>query len=64
LVGDNELGILVSPGDSQSLADGLLAILQDPKARTQMAQAARVRRKQWYWDRLVHEFVRVYDIAA
>lgn len=60
LLNDGELGVLVPPGDSQALADGLLTILQGPRARARMAQAALACREQWYWDRLVHDFVSVY----
>lgn len=63
LLHDGALGVLVRPGDSQALADGLLAVLQDPAGRARMAQAALARREEWYWDRLVHDFARVYDQA-
>ncbi len=61
LLGEEQPGVLVTPGDSQALAEGLLAVLQDPQGRTRMTQAARVRREQWYWDRLIHDFVQVYE---
>jgi glycosyltransferase involved in cell wall biosynthesis len=64
LLRDGKLGVLVAPGDSQALADGLLAILRDSKARDRMAHAALARREQWYWDRLINDFVQVYDKAA
>lgn len=60
LLKDGELGVLVSPGDPQALAEGLLAILQNPTERMRMAQAAMACREQWYWDRLVSDFVQVY----
>jgi len=62
LLKDGELGVLVPPGDSQALADGLLAILQNRSARAHMAQAALACREQWYWDRLVDDFVQVYAV--
>jgi glycosyltransferase involved in cell wall biosynthesis len=62
LLGDGELGVLVPPGDSQALADGLLFLLQDRNARTHLARAASACREQWYWDRLVRDFVQVYAI--
>ncbi len=64
LLEDGALGVLVPPGDSQALADGLLAVLQDSNARSRMARAALARRDQWYWDRLVNDFVRIYDKTA
>jgi glycosyltransferase involved in cell wall biosynthesis len=58
---NGELGILVSPGDSRALADGLLAVLENPPSREHMSQAALACRGQWYWDYLVHDFARVYN---
>jgi glycosyltransferase involved in cell wall biosynthesis len=63
LLGDGERGMLVPPGDSQALAEGLLAILQDSNARARMAQAALACRERWYWDRLVRDFVQVYAMT-
>jgi phosphatidylinositol alpha-mannosyltransferase len=62
LLGNGELGVLVPPGDSQALADGLLFLLHDQNARTRLARAALACREQWYWDRLVRDFVQVYAI--
>lgn len=64
MLADGATGILVRPGDSAALADGLLSVLNDPDKRAQMALAARARRERWYWDRLVEDFVRVYDLAG
>jgi glycosyltransferase involved in cell wall biosynthesis len=60
LLGD--AGMLVPAGDSDALAQGLLAVLQDNGARQQMAKAALVRRERYYWDVLVHDFVKVYSL--
>ncbi len=64
MLADETTGILVRPGDSSALADGLSAVLDDPARRARMAQAAQARRTHWYWDRLVEDFVRVYTFAA
>jgi glycosyltransferase involved in cell wall biosynthesis len=64
LLEGGELGVLVLPGDSRALANGLLTVLRDARARAHMSQAALARREQWYWDQLVHDFVRVYDKTA
>ena len=64
LLRDGKLGVLVPPGDSAALADGLLTILQDTNMRTRMSQAALEYREQWWWNRLVHRFVSVYDEAT
>jgi len=63
MLADGAAGILVRPGDSAALADGLSAILDDPVRRANMSLAAQARRENWYWDRLVEDFVRVYDFS-
>jgi glycosyltransferase involved in cell wall biosynthesis len=63
LLGDDEPGVLVPPGDSQALAAGLLTVLRDRKARARMAEAALARRELWYWDRLIHDFAQIYEIG-
>ncbi len=64
MLADGAMGVLVRPGDSTALAEGLLAVLDDPIRRAQMALAARAGREHWYWDRLAENFVRVYDLAG
>jgi glycosyltransferase involved in cell wall biosynthesis len=64
MLGDGESGVLVSPDDSQALAQGLLAVLQDRYTRARMADAALLQGERWYWDHLIEDFVRVYaDIS-
>lgn len=60
MLNNGQAGVLVSPGDAQALADGLLAVLRDPDERARMAQAALAHSSQWHWDRLAHDFVQVY----
>lgn len=62
MLADGAAGILVKPGDSSALAEGLLAVLDDPTRRTQMVSAATDQRQRWYWDNLVQDFVRVYEL--
>ena len=57
-------GLLVAPGDALALAEGLLAILQDDQVHARFSSEALVASQQYDWDRLVHDFVRVYDRAA
>jgi glycosyltransferase involved in cell wall biosynthesis len=57
-------GLLVSPGDSTALAEGLTAILQDEASHARLSSEARESRGQYYWDKLVQEFVRVYDVGC
>jgi glycosyltransferase involved in cell wall biosynthesis len=53
-------GVLVAPGDASALADGIVHVLQDSEEALKMQQAAAVVRERYYWDILVHEFVRIY----
>lgn len=64
MLADGATGVLVRPGDSAALADGLLSVLNDPARRAQMILAARESRERWYWDNLAGDFVRVYDLAG
>ncbi len=63
MLADGAAGILVKPGDRTALAEGLLAVLDDPTRRANMSLAAQARRENWYWDRLVEDFVRVYRFS-
>lgn len=60
LLANGSCGILVKAGDSQALANGLIDILQNKKARENMVSAALAFRNQWYWDQLVNDFLQVY----
>lgn len=64
MLADGATGILVRPGDSAALADGLLSVLNDPDRRTQMSLSARTSRECWYWDQLVEDFLHVYDFVG
>jgi len=57
-------GLLVSPGDSTALAEGLITILKDKALHAHLSAEAREVQKQYYWDRLVQDFVRVYDVGS
>ena len=54
-------GILVSAGDPRALADGLSRVLQEPSLVTQLRAEALAARQSYYWDRLIHDFARVYE---
>ena len=60
MLADGALGILVQPGDSRSLAHGIVSLLQSPELRAQMTQASLLRREKWYWDRLAGDFAQIY----
>ncbi len=55
-------GLLVAPGDAEALAEGIMAVLQDEDRAKAMAEAALEMRERYYWDVLVKDFVRVYDL--
>jgi glycosyltransferase involved in cell wall biosynthesis len=55
-------GILVKPGSAEALAEGIISAMDDRARHISMAEQARVESKQFRWDRLVHEFVKVYAI--
>jgi glycosyltransferase involved in cell wall biosynthesis len=56
-----QAGLLVAPGSSQALAEGMLALLDDPALRREMGRQGRALAGRYYWDVQVHEFVRVYE---
>jgi len=57
---DGAAGVLVTPGDSQALADGISSVLADPQGRQRMVEQALSNRERWYWDNLAADFLRVY----
>ena len=61
MLGDGQAGVLVKPGDSDALAEGILALLQDQERVQAMREAALRLRERHYWDVLVKDFVKVYD---
>lgn len=56
----DKLGLLVSPGDSQAIAKGVLDLLGDPDLRQQMSIYALASRHQWTWKALAPLFLGVY----
>lgn len=56
-----KLGVLVPPGSASSLANGILTLVQQPKLRAKMSSAALQKRNHWFWERLVTDFVKVYE---
>jgi glycosyltransferase involved in cell wall biosynthesis len=64
ILGDGEAGVLVEAGDTQALAEGILAILEDSDLAHAAREAALRLRERYYWDVLVREFRRVYQDKA
>ena len=62
-LGSERAGKLVAPGDANALASGILHVLQNPDIALEMQRAAQSLRHQYYWDVLVHDFARVYEIS-
>ena len=62
LVTPGESGLLVPPGDSESLAGALAQLVADPDLRQSMGEAglARVRR-DFHWENTVARYLEVYD---
>ncbi len=54
--------MLVPPGNSQALAEGMLTILQEAETRKNFSQEALAHREKWYWDELVNSFAQVYRL--
>ncbi len=61
ILGDEQAGLLVSPGDPHALAEGIMVLLSNPIRRQEMAEAGRKRAEQYMWDRLVERFLGVYQ---
>jgi glycosyltransferase involved in cell wall biosynthesis len=64
ILNDGEYGLLVNPGDINSLSNGLIQILTQPTMRSAMGKAAKKNREQWYWDQLSNRFLGVYNRAG
>ena len=62
ILGDGEAGMLVEAGDAQALAEGIMSVLEDSDLAHTMEEAALRLRERYYWDVLVREFVRVYEV--
>lgn len=61
-LGNGLAGILVKPGDAEALTDGLLGVLTDEDRAYAMAQAAQEMRERYYWDVLIHDFCKIYEL--
>ena len=64
ILGDGEAGMLVEAGDAHALAKGIVTVLRDRDRAQAMREAALLLRERYYWDVLVHDFVRIHDGAV
>jgi glycosyltransferase involved in cell wall biosynthesis len=60
-LGGGQAGLLVPPGSSEALAEGLLTLLDDTDLCRAMGRRGRELAEPYYWDRQVHQFVKVYE---
>lgn len=60
MLDNGRAGVLVQPGSADALAEGIISALSDRACYNSMAERAQVVSEQFRWDRLVHEFVKVY----
>jgi glycosyltransferase involved in cell wall biosynthesis len=58
---DGRAGLLVEPGSLEALAEAILSVLNDPALARSLSAAALERASLYHWDRLVQEFIRVYE---
>lgn len=64
ILGDGRAGSLVAPGHVGDLAEGIVTLLREEERAWQMREAALATCKRYYWDTLVRDFARVYEIAG
>ena len=62
MLDNGRAGVLVKPGSADALAEGIISAMSDRECYNSMAERAQVVSEQFRWDRLVHEFVKVYAI--
>jgi glycosyltransferase involved in cell wall biosynthesis len=60
-VEDGRTGLLVPPRDPRALGEALVALLQDPERRRQLADAAAQRLDAFHIDAVTERFVGLYD---
>lgn len=60
MLGDRA-GIVVAAGSPQALADGILTVIENTEQRAGLAKSARQQAENYRWDRLVWEWMSVYE---
>lgn len=58
---NGQFGVLVSPGSSTALAQGIVSLIKDEQLRNEMSKRALAAREQWFWDKLALKFIQVYE---
>lgn len=62
ILGNGQAGLLVAPGDSLALANGLLELLDHADRRADMGQSGMEMVKKYYWDNQVQKFLSLYRL--
>ena len=60
MLAGGDYGKLVEPGNPETLAEGMLELINNEKARARMSKAALANAEEWYWDSLIKDFLSVY----
>ncbi len=63
MLADGAAGVLVAPGDAGTLAQGIVALLQDPTRREAAARAARRSAQAYAWPVLATKWSAAYDFT-
>jgi glycosyltransferase involved in cell wall biosynthesis len=64
VVDHGQTGLLVPPGDPRSLAEAIVTLLQDQKARTRMGRQAKEKtEKELSWSSIAEQTLHVYEKA-
>jgi phosphatidylinositol alpha-mannosyltransferase len=63
VLGGDEAGLLVPPGDADALAAALRGLLGNPARRAELARAAAERVGPFDWSGIARQVLRVYDLA-
>jgi glycosyltransferase involved in cell wall biosynthesis len=61
LLGDPPAGLLAQPGNPESLAELIQQVLSDKALANSVAEAGKLKVKDYYWDRLAIEFSKIYS---
>lgn len=64
LLEPDRAGVLVKPGDARALADGLLEVLGNEPLRQELQASAKIAREKFWWDKLINDWLQVYDTPA
>jgi glycosyltransferase involved in cell wall biosynthesis len=64
MLANGEAGLLVQPGNAETLANGLLAVLADPILKAALAAGARRHAVNYLWPVLARKWLTLYDAGA